>query len=424
MLLAACWTGTVPEPALAGGSETRASARRSISRSSCAAPRASGCARCSTSRSSTTAQCATSADTNVAVTGERTRRVTRAQMHELSRSRRSRALLRARSTRATMPSNSGCTTIGRHHDVLVPFVHACARTRRTRVLTVSRPRRGGEHTIDDAHCSDDGAAVHARAAGRRSRRRRGSDARPMRWLALRVACSLVACRDAAARADDRRGRAPAIDRRRSHHRSSSRSRTRRARTTNRPATCRRHRGARSVVRRARRHGDAARASRCAMGGSISLAGEFADLLARGGETDDAAIEFALHAHGIVEPLHRCSSRSATTAEAALAELVPQLDDALYHGNVHVGVGGGDGLPFVRRRDPHRARHAAADDSARAAGARRHSRSPRPSTTRCTRRASRSRTTTIARRTRIHRSSTLDRSGHVPDDDHVRRSHRQ
>jgi uncharacterized protein YkwD len=77
-----------------------------------------------------------------------------------------------------------------------------------------------------------------------------------------------------------------------------------------------------------------------------VAGEFADLLARGGETDDAAIEFALHAQGIVEPLHLMLVAKSQTADAALAELVPQLEDSLYHGNVHLGIGGGDTASFV------------------------------------------------------------------------------
>ncbi|HEY6035158.1 MAG TPA: hypothetical protein VIV58_12880, partial [Kofleriaceae bacterium] len=77
-----------------------------------------------------------------------------------------------------------------------------------------------------------------------------------------------------------------------------------------------------------------------------VAGEFAELLARGGEADDGAIEFALHAHGIVEPLHAMLVAKATTAEAALAELVPELAGSLEHGNVHVGLDGGDGSPFV------------------------------------------------------------------------------
>ena len=77
-----------------------------------------------------------------------------------------------------------------------------------------------------------------------------------------------------------------------------------------------------------------------------VAGEFADLLARGGETDDAVIAFALHAQGIVEPLHLMLVAKSTTADAALAELVPDLADALYHGNVHVGIGGGETSPFV------------------------------------------------------------------------------
>jgi len=77
-----------------------------------------------------------------------------------------------------------------------------------------------------------------------------------------------------------------------------------------------------------------------------VAGEFADLLARGGETDAAAVEFALHAQGIVEPLHLMLVSKATAADAAIAELVPELEGSLEHGNVRVGLAGGDGAPFV------------------------------------------------------------------------------
>lgn len=76
-----------------------------------------------------------------------------------------------------------------------------------------------------------------------------------------------------------------------------------------------------------------------------VAGELAELLAHG-ETDDAVIEFALRAQGVVEPLHLLLVSKAATAEAAVAELVPDLADALRASNVHVGVGGGDGAPFV------------------------------------------------------------------------------
>jgi uncharacterized protein YkwD len=77
-----------------------------------------------------------------------------------------------------------------------------------------------------------------------------------------------------------------------------------------------------------------------------VAGELADLLARGGMADDDLQEFALHSHGIPEAIHTLLVSHATTADAALAELTPRLYDALRVGNVHAGVGGGDGVPFV------------------------------------------------------------------------------
>jgi len=77
-----------------------------------------------------------------------------------------------------------------------------------------------------------------------------------------------------------------------------------------------------------------------------LAGELSELVARGGVADDDLIEFVLHEHGIPEPMHALLVSRATTPEAALAELEPQLLDSLRVGNVHLGIGGGDGQPFV------------------------------------------------------------------------------
>lgn len=77
-----------------------------------------------------------------------------------------------------------------------------------------------------------------------------------------------------------------------------------------------------------------------------LAGELSELVARGGVADDDLIEFVLHEHGIPEPMHALLVSRATTPEAALTELEPQLLDSLRVGNVHVGIGGGDGQPFA------------------------------------------------------------------------------
>ncbi|MEO8843678.1 MAG: hypothetical protein ABI591_21435 [Kofleriaceae bacterium] len=77
-----------------------------------------------------------------------------------------------------------------------------------------------------------------------------------------------------------------------------------------------------------------------------LAGELSELVARGGVADDDLIEFVLHEHGIPEPMHALLVSHAATPEAALVELEPQLLDSLRVANVHVGIGGGDGQPFV------------------------------------------------------------------------------
>jgi uncharacterized protein YkwD len=77
-----------------------------------------------------------------------------------------------------------------------------------------------------------------------------------------------------------------------------------------------------------------------------LCAELSELVARGGVADDDLIEFVLHEHGIPEPMHTLLVSRATTPEAAFTELEPQLLDSLRVGNVHVGIGGGDGQPFV------------------------------------------------------------------------------
>lgn len=93
---------------------------------------------------------------NVAVAGERTRRIPRAQMQEL-------ALLVERGRffeldrNGHVPSDNGCVTTGHTTTCSFQSFTVCSDTSHT-VLTVSHPRRGREHTIDDAHCTDDGAA--------------------------------------------------------------------------------------------------------------------------------------------------------------------------------------------------------------------------------------------------------------------------
>lgn len=93
---------------------------------------------------------------NVAVVGQRTRRVPRAQMQELALLvERSRFFELDRSGR--MPSDNGCVTTGTTTTCSFQSITVCSDTSHT-VLAVSYPRRGREHSIDDAHCTDDGAA--------------------------------------------------------------------------------------------------------------------------------------------------------------------------------------------------------------------------------------------------------------------------
>ncbi|HEY0252650.1 MAG TPA: hypothetical protein VGC41_14040, partial [Kofleriaceae bacterium] len=77
-----------------------------------------------------------------------------------------------------------------------------------------------------------------------------------------------------------------------------------------------------------------------------VAGDLAELLARGGEPSAPAKAFALEARGVPESLYALLVSNAQTPEAAIAELVPELELALHFSNVRVGVGGGDGEPFV------------------------------------------------------------------------------
>ncbi len=66
------------------------------------------------------------------------------------------------------------------------------------------------------------------------------------------------------------------------------------------------------------------------------AAELAELLARGATPSDAVVQFALHAHGVVEPGHIYVGRGAS-AEDQLAALAPQLADKLAPGNARVAV---------------------------------------------------------------------------------------
>jgi hypothetical protein len=151
----ACWTGTVPDPAPPDQPEPKL--RRDIDLS------------IKLRRTECFGMCPVfdvSVDhdgtvhyvgrANVAVRGERTRRVTRAQMQELSQLVEREHFFEL-DRYGHMPSPDGCATTGHTTTCTFQSFTVCSDTSHT-VLTVSHPRRGGEHTIDDAHCSDDGAA--------------------------------------------------------------------------------------------------------------------------------------------------------------------------------------------------------------------------------------------------------------------------
>lgn len=93
---------------------------------------------------------------NVAVVGERTRRIPRPQMQELAvLVERSRFFELDRS--GHVPRDNACVTTGNTTTCSFQSFTVCSDTSHT-VLAVRYPRRGREHSIDDAHCSDDGAA--------------------------------------------------------------------------------------------------------------------------------------------------------------------------------------------------------------------------------------------------------------------------
>jgi hypothetical protein len=94
---------------------------------------------------------------NVAETGERTRRLTRSQMIELSRTVDHVHFFDLDDSGHEV-QQQGCTTIGGTTSCSFRSISVCSDTSHS-VITISRPRQNISHTIDDAHCSDDGSAV-------------------------------------------------------------------------------------------------------------------------------------------------------------------------------------------------------------------------------------------------------------------------
>ncbi len=75
------------------------------------------------------------------------------------------------------------------------------------------------------------------------------------------------------------------------------------------------------------------------------AAEVAGVVAQGASPSDGLIEFALHAHGVVERGRALVARGATP-ELRMRMLAPQLGNALAYPNTRVGIGGGDELAVV------------------------------------------------------------------------------
>ena len=95
--------------------------------------------------------------TNVSQTGERTRRLTHAQMLELSRAVDHVEFFELDNS-GHPQQHQGCTTVGGTTTCSFGRVVVCSDTSHS-IVTVNRPRHNLSHTIDDAHCTDDNAAV-------------------------------------------------------------------------------------------------------------------------------------------------------------------------------------------------------------------------------------------------------------------------
>jgi len=93
---------------------------------------------------------------NVAVKGERSRRIQRAQMLELAQLVEHQHFFELDQW-GHVARDNGCVKRGNTTTCSFQSFTVCSDTSHT-LLTVRHPKRGGEHTIDDAHCSDDGAA--------------------------------------------------------------------------------------------------------------------------------------------------------------------------------------------------------------------------------------------------------------------------
>ena len=94
---------------------------------------------------------------NVAETGDRSKKLTRQQMLELSRSVDHVHFFELDGS-GHEPVQQKCTQIGNTTTCSFGSTTFCTDTSHT-IVTVSRPRQSLFHTVDDAHCSDDNGIV-------------------------------------------------------------------------------------------------------------------------------------------------------------------------------------------------------------------------------------------------------------------------
>jgi len=71
----------------------------------------------------------------------------------------------------------------------------------------------------------------------------------------------------------------------------------------------------------------------------AVAAEIAEAVRHGAPATDGLVDFALREHGIVEAVGTTLVAHGTTADAIATDLAAHVGDALFFGNVHVGVGG-------------------------------------------------------------------------------------
>ncbi|CAN5589912.1 hypothetical protein BH11MYX1_BH11MYX1_42840 [soil metagenome] len=91
---------------------------------------------------------------NVAVPGEQTKQLTRHQMHDLAKAIERSHFFRL-DDQGNEPPDQSCRKPG---GGTCSFSFSVCTDSPHTIITVTRPKRGGSHTIDDAHCTDTSAA--------------------------------------------------------------------------------------------------------------------------------------------------------------------------------------------------------------------------------------------------------------------------